>query len=148
MVVTAIGEDSPATGVNGDDTINGASGSGAAYVFVRENGAWVQQAFLKASNAEGGANTPDGLGIPAGDNFGYSCAISGDTIVIGARWEDSNARGVNGNQFNNESFNAGAVYVFVREGTTWTQQAYLKASNTLVSDTEGFIFPRFIRHLS
>ena len=141
MVVTAIGEDSLSTGVNGNPNINGASGSGAAYVFVRENGTWVQQAFLKASNAEGGADTPDGLAIQPGDNFGYSCAISGDTIVIGARWEDSNARGVNGDQSNNSSFNAGAAYVFVREGATWTQQAYLKASNTLATSDEGFIFP-------
>ena len=141
MVVTAIGEDSLSTGVNGNPNINGASGSGAAYVFVRENGTWVQQAFLKASNAEGGADTPDGLAIPPGDNFGYSCAISGDTIVIGSRWEDSNARGVNGDQSNNGSFNAGAAYVFVREGTTWTQQAYLKASNTLATADEGFINP-------
>ena len=44
--------------------------------------------------------------------------------------EDSNATGVNGNQNNNSAQDTGAAYVFVRNGTNWTQQAYLKASNT------------------
>ena len=132
LVVTAVGEDSPAVGVNGTQGINGASGSGAAYVFVRENDTWVQQAFLKASNTGGGAGTGDG--IAGGDTFGTSCAISGDTIAIGAVGEDSNARGINGDQADNSSFDTGAVYIFVRSGTTWTQQAYLKASNTEPSD--------------
>ena len=41
-------------------------------------------------------------------------------------------------QADNSAGNAGAVYVFVRSGTTWTQQAYLKASNTGVSDQFGY----------
>ena len=118
-VVTALGEDSGATGIDGDQSDSSGNGSGAAYVFVRDaNGGWTQQAYLKQSNTE------------ARDNFGFSCAIDGDTLVIGARWEDSNARGANGDQSDNSSFNPGAAYVFVRSGTTWTQQAYLKASNT------------------
>ena len=53
-----------------------------------------------------------------------------DTIVLGAHEEDSNADGVDGNQSNNSDHQAGAAYVFVRNGTNWSQQAYLKASNT------------------
>ena len=125
-VVTALGEDSGATGINGDQSDSSGNGSGAAYVFVRDaNGSWTQQAYLKQSNTE------------ARDNFGFSCAIDGDTLVIGARWEDSNARGANGDQSDNSSFHPGAAYVFVRSGTTWTQQAYLKASNTPPFD-DGF----------
>lgn len=78
-----------------------------------------QQAYLKASNTE------------AGDVFSLSVAISGDTLVVGARGEDSNANGVNGNQDDNSASESGAAYVFVRSGTTWSQQAYLKASNTI-----------------
>jgi hypothetical protein len=44
---------------------------------------------------------------------------------------------VNGNQSNNSATEAGAAYVFVRNGTTWSQQAYLKASNTGASDSFG-----------
>ena len=44
--------------------------------------------------------------------------------------EASNATGINGGQNDNSAAAAGAAYVFVRNGTTWTQQAYLKASNT------------------
>ncbi|MCX6592519.1 MAG: hypothetical protein NTZ56_13435 [Acidobacteria bacterium] len=115
MVVTAYGERSTATGVNGDQTINTASNAGAAYVFVRSGGNWTQQAYLKASNAE------------TGDYFGYSVSISGDTIVVGAPPENGGATTINGNGADNTVSGAGAAYVFVRSGTTWTQQAYLKA---------------------
>src|SRR5207247_1774974 len=125
MVIGAPGEDSNATGVNGNQTNNSALNSGAAYVFVRDGTNWVQQAYLKASNT--GAN----------DVFGFSVAISGDTVVVGARWEASNATGVNGNQSNNSASAAGAAYVFVRSGTNWMQQAYLKASNTGANDIFG-----------
>ncbi len=118
VVVGAPVENSNATGVNGNGANNSASASGAAYVFVRSGSAWVQQAYLKASNTE------------AGDQFGFSVAVSGDTVVVGADLEDSNAIGVNGDGANDSAFNAGAAYVFLRSGTTWTQQAYLKASNT------------------
>src|SRR6185369_7209110 len=87
---------------------------------------FAQQAYLKASN------------IDSEDNFGNSVAISGDTIVIGAVAEDSNATGINGNQSNNSAAAAGAAYVFVRSGTTWTQQAYLKASNSEAGDQFGY----------
>ena len=84
-----------------------------------------QQSYLKASNAE------------ASDFFGYSVAVSGDTVVVGAPWEDSNATGVNGNMFSYSAGESGAAYIFTRSGTTWTQQAYLKASNTGASDQFG-----------
>ena len=84
-----------------------------------------QEAYLKASNTD------------AGDYFGYSVAISGDTIVVGAIVEDSSATGVNGNQDDNSASDAGAAYVFQRSGSTWSQQAYLKASNTDASDYFG-----------
>jgi hypothetical protein len=122
IVVGAWGEASNATGVNGNQADNSAASSGAAYVFVRSGGVWTQQAYLKASNTG------------AGDEFGCSVAISGETIVVGARYEDSNATGVNGNQADNSALEAGAAYVFVRSGGVWTQQAYLKASNTGVGE--------------
>jgi hypothetical protein len=124
-VVGASGEDSNATGVNGNQADNSASDSGAAYVFVRNGTNWSQQAYLKASNTE------------AGDNFGASVAISGNTIVVAARSEDSSTTGVNGNQNDNNASRSGAVYVFVRNGTNWSQEAYIKASNTGVDDEFG-----------
>lgn len=125
VVVGATEEASNATGVNGDQTNNSLSSAGAAYVFVRNGGVWTQQAYLKASNTE------------ANDRFGHAVAVSGDTIVVSAPDESSNATGVNGNQGNNSASMAGAVYVFVRSGTTWTQQAYLKASNPDAEDRFG-----------
>jgi hypothetical protein len=50
--------------------------------------------------------------------------LGGDTIVVGSPGEDSSATGVDGNQADNSANAAGAAYVFVRNGTTWSQQAY------------------------
>src|SRR5687768_13801103 len=133
MVVGAPGEASDSTGVNGDQSNDRAVTAGAAYVFVRSGGGgWTQQAYLKASNT--------GMG----DEFGGAVAVSGDTLVIGARAEDSNATGVNvpvtggsGTQADDSLGQSGAAYVFVRSGGAWTQQAYLKASNTRSTDNFG-----------
>jgi hypothetical protein len=115
--------DTVVAGDRNDDQFG--SNSGAVYVFVRNDTSWTQQAYLKASNP----------GVA--DYFGYSVSISGDTIVVGAYLEDSNATGVNGTQDNGATA-SGAAYVFVRIGTTWTQQAYLKASNTEAGDNFGY----------
>jgi hypothetical protein len=72
-----------------------------------------------------------------GDQFGESVALSGDTAVVGAAFEDSSAAGVGGDQINNGADNSGAAYVFVRNGATWSQHAYLKASNTESGDKFG-----------
>jgi hypothetical protein len=130
IVVGAFGEDSNATGVNGDQSDTSDPNAGAAYVFVRSGTTWTQQAYLKASNTD------------AGDTFGASVGVSGDTVVVGAalggsRGEASNATGVNSDQSDDSAPGAGAAYVFVRSGTTWTQQAYLKASNTEAGDGFG-----------
>ena len=118
LVVGASGEDSCAVGVNGIQTNNGCNDAGAVYVFTRANGMWTQQAYLKASNTE------------PNDIFGTSVALSGDTLAVGARGENSCAVGANGDQANNNCLGAGAVYVFTRTNGVWTQQAYVKASNT------------------
>jgi hypothetical protein len=118
LVVGATGEASAATGIDGDGADNSAENAGAVYVFVRSNGVWSQQAYLKASNTD------------AGDKFGSSVAIDGNTVVVGAPWEDSAATGVDGDSSDNSAAGAGAAYVFVRNGGVWTQQSYLKASNT------------------
>lgn len=120
IVVGASQERSLSTGVNGNQSQSNDPNvlAGAAYVFVRSGNTWSQQAYLKASNT---GNR---------DQFGFSTAISGETIVVGAVLESSNAIGVNGNQNNDASFSSGATYVFQRSGSQWAQQAYLKASNT------------------
>jgi len=128
LAVTATREDSNARGVNGNQDDNSAEDSGAVYVFTRTGGRWSQQAYVKSSNSD------------AGDQFGWSVALSddGNLMVVGAPTEQSNARGVNGNQADNSSANAGAGYVFTRSGSTWTQQAYLKGAQTDPGDLFGF----------
>jgi hypothetical protein len=67
---------------------------------MRSGTNWNQQAYQKASNTE------------SNDNFGWSMAVSGDTVVVGAVNESSNATGVNGTQSNNSAQSAGAAYIF------------------------------------
>ncbi len=124
VVVGATGESSFTTGVN-STPVEGSSNSGAAYVFLRSGGTWNQQAYLKASNTGSSAQ------------FGLSVAASGDTVVIGAYGESSSTTGVNSTP-DETAFFAGAAYVFVRSGSSWSQQAYLKASNTEAGDGFGF----------
>lgn len=126
LAVGARGEDSRATTINGDQLDNSAPAAGAVYVFQRIGTTWTQQAYIKASNAE------------ADDNFGYSVALSGATLAVGAWKEGSSATGIDGAQLDNSASRAGAVYVFQRAGSTWTQQAYIKASNTEAGDQFGW----------
>ena len=119
LAVGAMGEDSAATGIDGDQNDNSIDNAGAAYVFTREGGAWSQQAYIKASNTGR---------IEEGDQFGYDVALngSGDTLAVRAICEDSAADGVGGDQGDVSAAETGAVYVYARDGAEWSQQAYLK----------------------
>ena len=120
----AISGDTVAVGAHGEDSV--AYNSGAAFIFERDGTTWSQQAYLKAPT------------VKPYDAFGYALAVSGDTLVVGAAYESSSATGVNGDQTDHSAPNAGAAYVFVRDGTTWVQKAYLKASNTEADDNFGY----------
>lgn len=146
LAVGAPAEDSKATGVNGDTANNDSTNAGAVYVFVKENGVWVQQAYLKASNTEQ-PNLNANRFLP-NDRFGYKVALSddGNTLAVSALLEDSISTGINCNQANYEtttfnsssdpsddiiraaSTDSGAVYVFTRSNNEWAQDAYIKSS--------------------
>src|SRR5688572_8320886 len=128
LAVSTPHEDGGATGVNGNQRDESAWDSGAVYVFVRSGGRWMQQAYIKASNAQ------------SSDRFGIAIALSGDgnTLAAGATLEDSGARAINGNQADNSAESAGAVYVFARTGDRWVQQGYIKASNADAGDQFGW----------
>lgn len=127
LAVGAPSEDSSATGINNDQADNGAIGSGAVFVFVRDGATWVQQAYIKASNTQ------------ALDNFGYSISLSadGNTLAVGAIGEDSNAQNIGGDETNNAYADSGAVYVFARSNSNWSQQAYIKGRATEGGDQFG-----------
>ena len=120
MAIGAPFESAGARGINGNQNDNSIYASGAVYVFIRQGDSWTQQAYVKASNPG------------QSDHFGSSVALSrdGNTMAVSAYWEASAATGVDGNQNDNSMAQAGAVYVFTRTANTWTQQAYVKASNT------------------
>ncbi|MFG1489702.1 FG-GAP repeat protein, partial [Oceanospirillum sp. HFRX-1_2] len=128
LAVGAVYEDSYAKGINGDESNNTVINSGAVYVFRQDAGnLWRPEAYIKASNTE------------RDDEFGFALSLSGDgnTLAVGARFEDSNATGINGNHSDNSAGDSGAVYVFTRSGVTWSQEAYIKASNTGAKDEFG-----------
>lgn len=96
-----------------EDTGGGKARTGAVYVFVRTGSTWTQQQKI----------APDGLAN--GANFGSSVGISGETLVVGAEDDDSAA------------LRTGAVYVFVRDGSVWTQQQKIVASDAATLDRFG-----------
>src|SRR6058998_1995589 len=120
LAVGAPYESSAAKGINGNQNDNSLYSSGAVYVFVQRNGSWSQQAYIKASNPG------------QSDKFGYVVSLSqdGNTLAVSSYYEASAAKGINGDQNDNSIPQAGAVYVFTRTGANWSQQAYIKASNT------------------
>ena len=126
LAVGAPHEDSEAAGINGDQDNNDFISSGAVYIFTRSGSIWTQQAYIKASNSD------------VVDCFGYSVALDGDTLAVGAPYEDSSSTGINNDQNDNMSEYSGAVYIFTRSDSTWTQQAYIKASNSETYDGFGF----------
>ena len=99
-------------GAYGDDD-NGDK-SGSAYVFHRDGGTWTEQAKLLASDGE------------SGDEFGRTVAISGDYIIAGAHDDDDNGE------------DSGSAYIFHREGSVWSQQAKLTASDGTEHDFFGY----------
>ncbi len=110
----AIDGNTAVAGARYADTAAGTD-AGSAYVFVRSGSVWTQQGKLEADDAA------------AGDQFGFSVAVSGDTVIVGAWQGDSTT-----------STNSGAAYVFTRSGSTWTQQAKLVASNAAAGDQFGY----------
>ena len=137
LAVSAVFEASAAKGINGDQNDKSIPQAGAVYVFTRAGAKWSQQAYIKASNTgEAGTGNEPGKG----DQFGFSIGLSadGNTLAVGAISEDSGAKGVNGNQNDNSQTSSGAVYIFTRAGPKWSQQAYIKASNTDTNDLFGY----------
>lgn len=101
-------------GADGAD-INGNSAQGAAYIFEKETGSWIQQDKLF---------DPDGQ---SADLFGNSASLDGDTILIGA--ESANVEG---------DPSRGAAYVFTRTGRAWMLEQRLLASDGENPDEFGF----------
>ena len=131
LAVGAPSDNSGARGINGNEADDSLFAAGAVYVYVRDGGAWAREAYIKASNP--GQN----------DQFGAVLALSADghTLAVGAQFEDGGATGTNGNQADESVAEAGAAYVFTRSAGVWSQQAYIKASNTGGAedgDTFGF----------
>ncbi|MEM7182647.1 MAG: putative Ig domain-containing protein [Spirochaetota bacterium] len=134
-IVGSYGESNSSTAINNTDngsiTVTGtAANAGAAYVFKRDSsGDWIQDTYLKSSN----------LGL--GDQFGRSVSINGDYAIVSARYEDNNLASIINTDASPSSDsggagNSGAAYIFKRDSTTgdWSQDAYLKASNSGIND--------------
>lgn len=128
LVIGAPGDDSDATGINGDETNNNATNAGAVYIYVKDvDGQWNQHAYIKPSNTKQGMS------------FGHSVSLDGDVLAIGAYLEDSQSTGVNSDQMSINAKDSGAVYLYKRDATgVWTQLEYIKASNTDAGDQFGW----------
>ena len=116
LAVGAPKEDSVSVGINGDETDNTSADQGAVYIYARQNGIWVKQAYLKSPKAQ------------AGEYFGYSLALSrdGNVLAVGAPRENSLAMGVNNFIDQAAGASVGAVFTFVRSAGVWSNQAFIK----------------------
>lgn len=114
-----------AIGATGEDSASAEAGS--VYVFTRSAGAWSQQFHVRTANAR------------PGDAFGSAVALSadGNKLAVGAFLEDSGTTGVNSTR-DESAMDAGAAYVFTRSGGAWSQQSYVKASNTRAHQRFGW----------
>ncbi|MDI9364813.1 MAG: T9SS type A sorting domain-containing protein [Flavobacterium sp.] len=126
LAVGAKWEDGSGTGINpGSDAL--ATNAGAVYMYTRSGSTWSFTHYIKASNAENY------------DQFGFSVSLSGDgnTLAVGAIGETGSGRGINPDD-NNDYYEAGAVYIYTRSGSTWSFSTYIKASNTGGGDQFGW----------
>jgi hypothetical protein len=108
----AIDDNTVVIGASYEDA--GGTDAGAAYIFTRSGTTWSQQQKLTASDAA------------AGDRFGFTVAISGDTVIVGAYMEDTGGT------------DAGSAYIYTRSGTTWTQQQKIQSSDIAAGDRFGY----------
>ena len=92
-----------------------AENAGAVYVYVLEENKWEQEAKLVASD---GGKT---------DIFGVRVALSENTALVSARRDDTEELGKD----------AGSAYIFVRDGSTWTQQVKLTSPDGQADDRFG-----------
>jgi hypothetical protein len=107
---------------------------GAAYIFRRNCNKWSHEAYLKPPNNTSNNST-------YGFKFGTSVSISGNTVVVGAPYEDGIITTIiNGSDLTSADKGGGwngAAYVFKRNGTTWSHEAYLKSPNNSSGDLFG-----------
>jgi hypothetical protein len=125
LIIGAPLEDSSSRSIDQGQDDDLASASGAAYVFRKSGASWVQEAYLKAPNAD------------AADRFGASVAIAGELVAVGALGESSFATGIDGEPDDDSVDNSGAAYLYRRTGAAWSALAYVKASNTADGDELG-----------
>jgi hypothetical protein len=111
-----------------DGIDNSATDSGAVYTFTRTANTWVPEAYIKSVNSD------------IGDRFGYSLSLSGDYLAVAAIEEDSVQAAITNSALassDNTNEKSGAVYLYHWDGSTWVQEAYLKASNSDIGDQFG-----------
>ncbi len=125
IAVSALLEDSaPGAADAADDST---PDSGAVYIFRKTGTSWEQEAFIKPKLVE------------AGDAFGSSIALDGDTLAVGAKGDDSPGTYAQNDPTSNTTTDSGAVYVFEREGDgSWEQVAFLKAGVERSAEEFGY----------
>ena len=103
-------------GASGGNTANNA---GSVYVFELDGGVWTETAKLTSSDRE------------ENDEFGRSTAISGNTLIVGAQFEDEDLFG------GNNAASSGSAYVYELVGGSWTEISKLVASDRGADDRFG-----------
>ena len=137
LAVSANFEASGDTGVGANQNDDSIPQAGAVYIFTRTGNEWDQQAYIKASNT---GEIAQGEAFGDGDQFGTAMTLSdnGNVLAVSSITEDSGSPGINGDQTDNSTRSAGAVYIFRRDGENWSQTSYIKPSNPGEGDYFGY----------
>ena len=137
LAVSAHFEASGDTGVGADQNDDSIPQAGAVYIFTRTGNEWNQQAYIKASNT---GEISQGEAFGDGDQFGTAMTLSdnGNVLAVSSITEDSGSPGIDGDQADNSTRSAGAVYIFRRDGDNWSQTSYIKPTNPGEGDYFGY----------
>ncbi|ODS65684.1 MAG: hypothetical protein ABS37_07235 [Acidovorax sp. SCN 65-108] len=114
----------PSTALAADGNTLAVSTADSALVFVRNQGAWTEQAALRPS-----ARRDEYLTL--------ALSSDGNTLAVSTWADASGATGIQGDRADTSAPDAGAVHLYQRSAAAWTQRAYLKASNTNQGDRFG-----------
>lgn len=110
-ITVALSDDTVVVGVPFDNT--DAFNAGSVYIYTHNNGVWSLLQRLVASDSA------------PGDQFGWALALQGDTLIIGARFDDD------------QGFNSGSAYVYSRKAGLWAEQQKLTANDGSENDQYG-----------
>lgn len=127
IAVGAYADDSLMSGIDPVGMTNDGNNVGSVYVYRKELGTWVEDAYIKPKQSL------------TGQKFGDAVTLDGDgdTLVVGSVGDRGDGAGIEADQPDGTTYNSGAVYVYKKRNSVWSLQSYMKAPNPDQDDRFG-----------